>query len=230
VNAVTNTPPFALETFESNTANNRFVPALNEAGGNPNQALQSFQRVTGESFGGLPTVGKMYAPEFSPGHEATGCNPDPGGTSCGGQADYSAVIGPLTLTPTSIREFDHSFNQEEFFDSGVVEISVGDPSFQGATPFTNNATVFDAGDFIIESAYKSPLDGVLEEPVKLSILQGRLAYSGVQSRQHVRISLNDFAPGRTHNPLSLPIYYACAIRLTPLQRTGSMRDGSSIIW
>ncbi len=207
VNAVTDNPPFALETFESNSANNRFTPALNEAGGDPDQSLAIFQRVTGETFGGLPTVGKMYAPEFSPGHEETGCNPNPGGTACGGQADYAVTIGPLnTLTPTSIMEFDHSFNQEEFFDGGVVEISVGDPTFQGSTPFTNNATVFDAGNFIIESAYKSPLDGVLEEPVKLSILQGRLAYSGVQSRQHVRISLNDFAPGRTYNPQSLPVY------------------------
>jgi hypothetical protein len=199
-------PPFPLEDFETSAASGRFTPPLSEEGNNPDQATPIFQRITGEAFGGIPSVGKMYAPEFSPGHEATGCNPNPGGTSCGGQADYSAMIGPVALTPTSIMEFDHSFNSEEFFDGGVIEISIGDPSFSGSTPFPNNVTVFDAGNFIIESAYKSPLDGVLEEPVKLSILQGRLAYSGSQSQQHVRVALNDFAPGGTYNPNNQQVY------------------------
>ena len=203
---VTDTPPFALEDFESNSANTRFTPQLVDSGGNPNQALTNFQRVVGEAFGGLPSTGKMYAPEFSPGHEANGCNPNPGGTGCGAPADFFARIGPLTLTPTSIMEFEHAFNAEAFFDGGVIEISVGDPGFNAATPFPNNATVFDAGNFIIEGPYNDPLDGVLEEPVKLSPLQGRLAYTGVKARHKVRISLNDFAPGRPHNPSGLPVY------------------------
>ncbi|HEX8474159.1 MAG TPA: M36 family metallopeptidase [Pyrinomonadaceae bacterium] len=203
---VTSAPVFARETFESNSANNRFTPMLTESGGNPNQNSPTFQRITGEQFGGFGTNGKMYAPDYSPCHELT---PAECATalSGGGPSDYSAVIGPLNnLTPTSIMEFDHSFNQEANFDGGVIEISVGDPSFQGSTPYPNNVTVFDAGNFTIEGRYNAPLDGALEAEQKGSPLQGRLAYTGAKALHHTRISLNDFAPGGTYNPNNLPVY------------------------
>ncbi|MBC7931761.1 MAG: hypothetical protein H7Z38_14470, partial [Rubrivivax sp.] len=209
VSAVTAAPVFARATFETNADSSRFTPVLTESGGNPNQNSATFQHVTGEQLGGFGTVGKMYAPDFSPGHELTPANCTTL-VGCGGASDYSAIIGTATgltnLTPTSILEFDHSFNQEAFFDGGVIEISVGDPAFNGSTPYANNTTVFDAGNFIIEGAYNAPLDGTLEAEQKGSPLQGRLAYTGAKSLHHTRIALNDFAPGGTYNPQSLPVY------------------------
>jgi hypothetical protein len=210
VAAVSGAPVFAIATFETSADSSRFTPALTESAGNPNQSSATFQRVTGEALGGFGTVGKMYAPEFSPGHETSPGN-CAAANGCGGEADYYTQIGGAggltNLTTTSILEFDHSFNQEAFFDGGVVEIKVGAPFAPGdATPFPNNVAVYDANNFIIEGNYNAPLDGTLEGLAKLSDLQGRLAFTGAKGLHHTRISLNDFAPGSTYNPQSLPVY------------------------
>src|SRR5204863_2941767 len=132
-----NTPPFTIENFESSSADGRFTPSLNEATTNPNQAAALFQRITVSNLGG-PSVGKMYAPDFSPGDEADGCTNDPAGTRCGGQSDFSGLIGPFnganTLTPTSIMQFDNFINAENTFDGGVIEIGVGGPPNSGSSP------------------------------------------------------------------------------------------------
>jgi hypothetical protein len=209
VAAVSSTPVFALETFETTAAASRFTPPLTESGGNPSTASATFQRVMGEQFGGFGTAGKMFAPNFSPGHETTPANCATA-LSCGGASNYHTTIGGpagLTLTPTSILEFDHSFNQEAFFDGGVLELKVGAPFVNGdATPFPDNTITYDLANFTIEGAYNAPLDGTLEATVKGSPLQGRLAYTGAKGLHHTRISLNDFAPGGTYNPQSLPVY------------------------
>ncbi len=205
--------PFALETFESSSADNRFTPALNEATTNPNQALAAMQRITVANLG-TPSLGKMYAPDFSPGDEANGCNPDPAGTKCGAQSDFSTQIGPFNgsgnpaLSVTSILEFDNAINAEASFDGGVVEIKVGAPfTASDATPFPNNTTTWDLGDYIIEGYYNAHLDGGLGAGgASGSILQGRRAYTGLKPLHHVRAVLRNFAPGGLHNPAGLPVY------------------------
>ena len=211
VAAVSGTPVFALETFETTAANSRFTPGLTESGGDPDTGSPTFQRTVGEQFGGFGTAGKMFAPDFSPGHENSPANCATA-LSCGGASDFYTMIGGaggLTLTPTSILEFDHSFNQEAFFDGGVLEIKVGAPFVEGdATPYPNNVNVYDLNNFTIEGNYNSALDAALQEPapVRGSPLQGRLAYTGAKGLHHTRISLNDFAPGGTYNPNSQPVY------------------------
>lgn len=205
---VSNTPPFALENFETTAADNRFTPALQESTTNPNQALAASQRITVANLG-LPTVGKMYAPDFSPGDEADGCSNDPAGTRCGGQSDFFAQIGPISgLTPTSIMEFDNAINAEAGFDGGVVEIKVGAPFVAGdATPFPDNSTTWDLGDYLIEGYYNGRLDGAgLAANTYGSALQGRRAYSGIKGPHHVRADLRNFSPGALHNPNSSPVY------------------------
>ncbi|MCA1594510.1 MAG: discoidin domain-containing protein [Acidobacteria bacterium] len=166
---------------------------------------------------GNPTIGKMYAPDFSPGHEADGCTTsDPAGTGCGGQSDFYTQIGPFNnpqnpismLTKTSIMEFDNTINAEAGFDGGVLEIKVGAPFAQGdATPFPDNTTVWDLGDYLIDGYYNAKLDGNLPAGgQKGSALQGRRAYTGVKGLHHVRAVLRNFAPGGIHNPTGLPVY------------------------
>ncbi|CAN5583732.1 hypothetical protein BH20VER1_BH20VER1_23780 [soil metagenome] len=181
-------PTFALEQFESPNANTRFAPPLVESGGTPSQAIMAFQRVTGV----VPT-GMMYAPDFSP----------PG--SGGAESDFFAAMGPLTLTPTSIMEFDHFFATETNFDGSVIEISVGSPNFN-ALVFPDNVTTFDLGDYMIEGGYNDKLDGTLAAGVFLSPLQGRRAFTGFKGLHHTRIALRNFAPGGLHNPSGLPVY------------------------
>ena len=195
----TTTPLFALEAFEDSSANTRFVPPLVDSAA-PNQAAPAFQRVPGIQVNGSPTS-MMYAPDFSPGEG----QPDPGGTGGGAPSDFSSVIGPLTLTATSLMEFDHMIRAEAFFDGGVIEVAVGAPVF-GATPFPNNTTTFDAGNYIIEGGYNGQLDGTLEGAVILSPLQGRRAYTGTKGLHHVRIALGSFAAGGTLNPAGLPVF------------------------
>jgi len=205
---LSNTPPFTIENFESSSADGRFTPSLNEATVNPNQALAQFQRITVSNLGG-PSVGKMYAPDFSPGDEADGCTNDPAGTRCGGQSDFSTQIGPINgLTPTSIMEFDNFINAEGGFDGGVVEIKVGGPFVQAdATPFPDNTTTWDLGDYLIEGYYNGRLDGALPAGNGFgSILQGRRGYTGIKGPHHVRADLRNFSPGGLHNPNSLPVY------------------------
>ena len=204
---VTNPPVFALETFENASASSRFTPSLTESGSNPNQASTTFQRTTGPNVGGLGlTDGKMYAPDFSPGDELDGCtDSDPQGLKCGGQSDFSVIIGGTggitNLTRTSVMEFDNYVNAENNFDGGVIEVAVGSPTFN-STPFPDNTTTWDVGNYIIQGGYNSKLDGAAPG----SILQGRRAYSGIKPLHHVKVALNSFAPGGIHNPQGLPVY------------------------
>jgi hypothetical protein len=90
----------------------------------------------------------MYAPNLTPGGAE-----DPT-FNTGAPSDFSVKIGgpgprPLMLTPTSIMEFDHFFSTEASFDGGVVEISVGDASFNSNNPLPNNVTHFDLGYYMI---------------------------------------------------------------------------------
>ena len=186
--------PFALETFEAASANSRFAPPLVDSGNMPNQAVAAFQRVTGVNLGSGITSATMYGPSFDP------PNKD------GGPSDFPAVIGPLTLTPTSIMEFDHLFSSEATFDGGVIEIAIGAPNFN-ATPFADNATTFDLGDYMIEGGYNLKLNGTsLGSPLPLSHLQGRRAFTGFKGLHHTRISLRSFAPGGVHNPGGAQVY------------------------
>jgi hypothetical protein len=193
---------FTLETFETAAASNRFAPPLTESGANPNQASHTVQRIQVAGLG-HPSAGKMYLPNFSPCHEA-----DPSTCQLGGgaQSDFFTQIGPLTLSPTSLMEFDQTMNTEDRFDGGTLEIKVGTP-FTGneATPYPDNVTVFDLGDYMIEGGYNSKLDGTLNG-APLSALLGRRSFSGLKPLHHVRVSLRSFAPGGRHNPQGLPVY------------------------
>jgi hypothetical protein len=220
-------PPFPLENFETAAASGRFTPPLTESGTNPNQASQTFQRITVANLG-HPSVGKMYAPEFSPGHEVNGCDPDPGPfTGCGGASDFYTQMGPFNgsgnpaLTSTSIMEFDNAINAEGTFDGGVVEAKVGAPFAPGdASPFPDNAATFDLGDYLFEGGYTGKLDGPLAEPVRGSELQGRRAYTGVKPLHHVRAALHNFAPGGLHNPNGLPVYIRFRMTSDPATANG----------
>ncbi|OLE55065.1 MAG: hypothetical protein AUG51_05385 [Acidobacteria bacterium 13_1_20CM_3_53_8] len=186
----TNTPVFAQENFETTGADARFFPNLVESSSaTPSaQADPVFQRRTGVVLdSGLPTTSTIYAPDFDP-----ASNPVFGG---GAPSDFSTEIGDgtgLTLTPTSIMEFDHKFSAESTFDGGVIEIKVGAPFSNTAngsdptlTPYPNNTTSFDLGYYIID---------------------GRRAYTGAKGLHHVRIPLRAFAPGGIHNPTGLPVH------------------------
>ncbi|MDQ3803620.1 MAG: M36 family metallopeptidase [Acidobacteriota bacterium] len=204
-------PTFALENFEAASANGRFAPPLTESGTNPNQNSQTFQRVTGANRSGIGTTdGKMYAPDFSPDDEL-GLG-DPAEIHGGGPSDFSAVIGPFNtaasnmLTRTSIMEFDNFINAEAAFDGGVVEIAVGNAGFN-STPYPDNTTTWDAGNYMIEGGYNGKLDGPpVAGPGSGTVLQGRRAYTGVKPLHHVRVALRSFAPGGIHNPDGLPVF------------------------
>jgi len=197
--STTSTTVFALENFEGSSANNRFVPPLVDSA-TPNQSVPAFQRVPGIQVNGSPTA-MMYAADFSPSEG----QPDPAGTGGGAPSDFSTVIGPLTLTATSLMEFDHKIAAEAFFDGGVIEVALGAPVFD-ATPFPNNNTTFDAGNYIIDGGYNAKLDGTLEGAVIGSPLQGRRGYTGTKGFHHVRIALGSFAAGGSNNSLGLPVF------------------------
>jgi hypothetical protein len=187
-------PPFPLENFEAATADTRFVPPLTESGNNPNNAVANFQRVTGVVLSSGVVSSTMFAPDYDPPDDGTGA-----------PSDFSARIGPLTLTPTSIMEFDHRIASEAKFDGGVLEISLGDPTFANSTPYPNNTTVFDLDPHIIDGQYNDRLDGTLSGVI-LSPLQGRKAFTGVKGLHRTRVSLEAFAPGRYRNPSGLPVF------------------------
>ncbi|MCP9495535.1 MAG: M36 family metallopeptidase [Pyrinomonadaceae bacterium MAG19_C2-C3] len=190
---VTNAPPFALETFESPSANARFTPALTESA-TPNQALIAFQRVPNVELTNGVTSSAMFAPSADAGAD-------------GMPSDFSTTIGMFNnLTANSVMDFDHRFSTEATFDGGVLELALGDATFGGNATTPNNTTVFDLGRYIVEGGYNDELDGTLAEPVVLSPLQGRRAYTGTQGLQHVRVSLQDFAPGGRNNPNNLPVF------------------------
>jgi len=179
---------FANETFDTAAANSRFTPSLQDSA-TPNQALAVFQRVPNMDFGGSPSAG-MYAPDFDPGSD-------------GAPSDFSAIMGPFTLTADSVMEFDHHFRTEGAFDGGVMEVALGSPNFN-ATPFPDNTSTFDLGNYIIQNGYNGKLDGTLNGVI-LSPLQGRRAFTGTRGLSHTKISLRAFAGGLL-NPNSLPVY------------------------
>jgi Fungalysin metallopeptidase (M36)/Fungalysin/Thermolysin Propeptide Motif len=195
--AVAATPVFAMENFENASANNRFVPPLVDSGNTPNGGAAAFQRVAGANLGGGLTSAVMYAPDFVP-------VPDVDPTTTGQPSDISTVIGPLTLTTSSLMEFDHRFSAETSFDGGVIEVALGAPIFI-ATPFPDNVHTFDVGNYIIEGGYNARFDGNLEGVVT-SILQSRRGYTGSKDYHHVRIALGSFAAGGANNPLGLPVF------------------------
>ena len=138
-------PLFAKETFDSSAANSRFTPGLQDSA-TPNQSLPAFQRVPNLDFGGTSSAG-MYAPDFDPGE-----SPGLADRAPPGRSDFSAIIGPFTLTADSVMEFDHFFNTESGFDGGVMEVALGAPSFN-ATPYPDNVTTFDLGNHMIQNGY-----------------------------------------------------------------------------
>jgi hypothetical protein len=194
--SVTSTPVFARENFENSSANSRFTPILVDSGNDPNDALATFQRVTGISTGENQTSSMMYGPNF---------DPVPAGTTRGGQSDFASVIGPLNLTAASMMEFDHFFSTEANFDGGNIEIALGSPANFNATPYTDNVTTFEANNYIVEGDYNARLDGTLSG-VPLSALINRRSYSGIKGLHHTRIALGAFAPGSVNNPQGLPVY------------------------
>ncbi|HEX8458714.1 MAG TPA: M36 family metallopeptidase [Pyrinomonadaceae bacterium] len=203
---VTNTPVFAFEDFETTAADTRFTPPLTESGNDPKAEQPNFQRVTGVqvSTGSeiVTQTSMMYGPDFNPGDPIENC-----GSEGGGQSDFSTTIGPIQLTPTSVMEFDHFFITEAAFDGGVMEIKVGGDATFNSTPFADEVTTFDLGNFIVEGGYNGRLNGDLPEvPNDGSTLLGRRAYTGAKPLlHHVRVPLEAFAPGGRHNPAGLPV-------------------------
>ena len=178
--------PFANEDYESSSADARFQPPLQESGNDPQENTPTWQRVTAVQQPGGATTSMMYAPDFDPGSD-------------GANSDIGAVIGPLTLSATSVLDFDHFFSSEARFDGGVLEIAKGGPNFN-ATPFPDNTTTFDLGDYIVEGQYNSKLDGdVAGTGVPGSALVGRRAFTGIKGLHHVRVALGEFAPGGDNN-------------------------------
>jgi hypothetical protein len=194
--SVTSTPVFAREDFENSSADSRFTPILMDSGSEPNDALASFQRVTGITTGENQTSSMMYGPNF---------DPIPTGTTRGAQSDFASIIGPLNLSNSSMMEFDHFFSTEANFDGGNIEIALGSPANFNATPYTDNVTTFEANNYIVEGAYNARLDGTLSG-VPLSALINRRSFTGIKGPHHTRIALGSFAPGGVNNPQGLPVY------------------------
>jgi hypothetical protein len=188
---VTATPVFALENYETAAANTRFTPPLVDSA-TPDQGMPAFQRVPNVVLNSANVSSVMYAPDFDPGSD-------------GAPSDFSTTIGPLTLTPTSILEFDHKFSAEETFDGGVIEIKVGGDATFTSSPYPDNVTTFDLGYYIVQGGYTGKLNGTLAANVILSPLQGRRAYTGAKGLHHVRVPLQAFAPGGVNNPGGLPV-------------------------
>ena len=128
-------------------------------------------------------------------------------------------------------EFDHLFNTESGFDGGVMEVALGAPVFN-ATPFADNVTTFDLGNHMIQNGYNGKLDGLLVNPVMLSPLQGRRAFTGSRGLARTKISLRAFATGGPLNPTGLPVYIRFRMTSdaasTPGVRSGWYIDNVSI--
>ncbi|HZH33956.1 MAG TPA: M36 family metallopeptidase [Pyrinomonadaceae bacterium] len=193
-NTVSSTP-FALESFEAASAETRFAPPLVPQP-QPNNAIAAWQRVlTAEMLserGSLVPSAVMFAPDF---------DPDP---PQGAPSDFFTNIGPLTLSPSSILEFDSRFVTEFAFDGGVIELVLGTPG--APTTYPDNTTTFDLNYFLFENGYSGKLDGTLAGPVFLSPLQGRFGFTGTRDTSHVRAALGSFAPGAALNPNSEPVF------------------------
>jgi Zn-dependent metalloprotease len=190
-NTVTTTP-FAIEDFQSANANNRFTPALTDEP-TPNNITPVWQRVTGAQM--QTATAAMFAP-----------NIDTVPVQGGGNSDFSAIVGPLTLSPTSVLEFDSRFVTEFAFDGGVMEVALGAAPTFNSQVFPDNTTTYDLNYFIIENGYLGKLDGTLAGPVILSPLQGRYAFTGTRATKRVRVALGNFAPGGQLNSGSQQVY------------------------
>jgi hypothetical protein len=196
---VTATPPFPFENFETATADTRFVPPLTESGNDPQGQTPNFQRVTGVQINTNLTSATMYAPDFNPGEPAAQC-----GSTGGGQSDFDTQIGPLSLQPTSVMEWDQLFVTEAGFDGGLVEIRVGAPFTAGDhQPYPDGVTTFDLGNYMVEGAYNGNLDADIAGSI---VPFGRRAYTGTKPLHHVRIPLEAFALGGAHNPSGSPVF------------------------
>ena|GEM_PF-2946963 len=195
---VTATPPFPFEDYESTNADTRFVPPLSESGTDPQGQTPAFQRVTGIHVTGNLTSSTMYAPDFNP-TEPAQC-----GSTGGGQSDFYTQIGPLSLQPTSVMEWDQFFVTEAGFDGGLVEIKLGAP-FTNAdnTPYPDGVTTFDLGNYMVQGAYNGNLDADIAGTI---VPFGRRAYTGTKLLHHVRIPLEAFAIGGAHNPSGSPVF------------------------
>ncbi|MBC7798468.1 MAG: M36 family metallopeptidase [Pyrinomonadaceae bacterium] len=195
---VAQAPIFANEDFESTSASNRFAPIALTESATPNQTSPTFQRVPNVNFGGSVVSSAMYAPDFDP---APAMNQ-------GAASDFATSIGPLALTPTSTLDFDHSFNTENAFDGGILEVHLGTPpTIATLTRNPNNTTIFDLGNYIVQNGYTGRLDGVLAGDVPLNqFAPSRLAFTGAKGLNHTRVALGDFAAGGLRNPNSLPVY------------------------
>ena len=193
---VKSTPVFARENFESSSANSRFTPPLVDSGSDPNDALATFQRVTGINTGEGQTSSMMYGPDF---------DPVPTGTTRGAQSDFASIIGPLNLSSSSMMEFDQFFNTEANFDGGNIEIALGSAANFNATPYPDNVTTFEANNYLVMGGYNGNLDGTLEG-VPLSALAGRRSFTGSKSLHQAKLALGAFAPGGVNNPNGLPVY------------------------
>ncbi|HEX8267024.1 MAG TPA: M36 family metallopeptidase [Pyrinomonadaceae bacterium] len=194
-NAVTATP-FAIENFENATANIRFAPPLTDQA-TANNTTPIWQRLTGAQMlaeQSLAQTAVMFAPNID-------VLPETGG----GNSDFSAIVGPLTLSPTSVLEFDSRFVTEFGFDGGVMEVALGAPAFNSQV-YPDNATTYDLNYFLIENGYLGKLDGTLAGPVILSTLQGRYAFTGTRDTKRVRAALGNFAPGGQLNPTNQSVY------------------------
>ena len=201
--AVTNTPVFPIENFESTSADTRFQPPLVEAGNDPQGQTPNFQRVTGVQIAPNAFSSTMYAPDYNPSEGAPGqqC-----GSTGGGQSDFSTTIGPLQLTPNSIMEWDQLFVTEANFDGGLVEIKVGGDATFNSQPYPDNITTFDLGRFMVQGGYNGRLDANGDPTNQTNVTTlNRRAFTGSKPLHHVRIPLEAFAPGGTHNPQGLPV-------------------------
>ncbi len=217
-NKVTSTP-FNLENFESASANTRFSPPLIDTSG-PQVSQPVWQRAAGVSFlvgdsgskfsESFAQTTTMYAPDFDPAQNT------------GGGSDITTIIGPINLTKTSVMEFQSRFATESAFDGGVLEISVGSPSFN-ANPFPDNLTTYDINYFAYEAGYTGALNGTLAGPVILSTLQGRFAFEGTRATNLTRIALGEFATGGEFNPSGLPVYFR--FRMTSDAATNAGPEG-----
>ena len=219
--AVSPTAPFALETFETAAADNRFIVPLVEPTSNvPDHGTAAFQRVNADLTGGTTNLndgdnaaqaltGAMFAPDF-----------DPGNSGMGGPSDFAVTINPVGLTRASFLEFDHRYSTEATFDGGNLEIVLGSAVLP-VTPSPNNTTTFDLNDYIVEETYNGNLDGAVAAGVQGSPLLGRRAFTGSKTVSHVRVALGDFAAGGVKNPSGLPVY----VRFHSTSDAGTFVDG-----
>jgi hypothetical protein len=188
--SISSVPLFAVETFESSSASTRFLPILVDLGSGPNQAVPAWQRASGVDHGNGTTSAMMYAPDFDPGSD-------------GAPSDSSVVVGPLTLTPTSVLDFDQFYSAEATFDGGVVELALGAPVFN-STQYPDNSTTFDLGNYMIQGGYNGNLNG--NSLGLTSILNGRRAFTGARSLHHARVALGTFALGGRNNPTGKAVF------------------------